>query len=192
MAWRNPSHFYYFQVWNYTILNRIIFMRRKKAGKLKEIQFWNDFFYFNVPKHLNAVPAHLERANFRRYHVDDEGISMMMTAVSSIFQLDLDETEITNASISKLTELDHLGELRLKNCKGIDPQCASDLYKIKGLELLHLGGTAINAEALLNAGTFKTLKELFISSDAEEDSFLKKLALMLPEGCELIVNHQKF
>lgn len=167
-------------------------MRRKKAAKLKEEQFWNDFFYFNVPAQLDAVPLHLERANFRRYHVDDEGIAMMMTAVLSIYQLDLDETDITGEAIRMLTKLDYVTELRLKNCEGIGDSCVPDLYQIKGLELLHLGGTSITVQALIEGGTFSDLKRLFISYDDEDATILENLAILLPKDCELIVNHQPF
>lgn len=167
-------------------------MRRKKAEKLKEEQFWNDFFYFNVPAHLDAVPLHLERANFRRYHVDDEGISMMMTAVLSVYQLDLDGTDITNEAIRMLTELEYVTELRLKNCEGIDDSCVPDLYKIKGLKLLHLGGTSITVQAMIEGGTFSHLKELFIDYEDQEIKVLQELAILLPKDCELIVNHQRF
>lgn len=167
-------------------------MRRKKAEKLKEEQFWTDFFYFNVPAHLDAVPLHLERANFRRYHIDDEGIAKMITAVLSIFQLDLDGTDITNEAIRLLSKLEYVTELRLKNCKGIDDACVPDLYQIKGLELLHLGGTSITVPALIAGGIFKDLKQLFIDYEAEDQQVLEDLAILLPEGCELIVNHRSF
>lgn len=167
-------------------------MRRKKAEKLKEEQFWNDFFYFNVPANLDAVPLHLERANFRRYHVDDEGIGMMMTAVLSVYQLDLDETDITNEAIRMLTQLDYVTELRLKSCRGIDDACVPDLFKIKGLELLHVGDTSITAQALVEGGLFKDLKHLFIDHYDEDRIVLKDLAVLLPKDCELIVNHRLF
>ncbi|WP_316842719.1 hypothetical protein [Pedobacter gandavensis] len=167
-------------------------MRRKKAEKLKEEQFWNDFFYFNVPPHLDAVPVHLQRANFRYYHVDDEGIAKMITAVLSVYQLDLDGTDITNEAIRLLSKLEYVTELRLKECQGIDDGCVPDLYQIKGLELLHLGGTAITVPALIENGPFKDLKQLFISDDTDDKQALEELAILLPKDCELIVNHKLF
>ncbi|WP_316822183.1 hypothetical protein [Pedobacter gandavensis] len=167
-------------------------MRRKKAEKLKEEQFWNDFFFFNVPAHLNEVPLHLQRVNFRYYHADDEGIERMISAVLSIYQLDLDGTDITNEGIRLLSKLDYLTELRLKECLGIDDGCVPDLYQIKGLELLHLGGTSISPNALVAAGVFKDLKQLFISYYAEDQKILEDLAILLPEKCKLIVNHKLY
>jgi hypothetical protein len=165
-------------------------MRKKKAAKLKEEQFWANFFHFNVPAHLNEVPQHLQRANFRYYNVDDEGIAWMTEYVMSIYQLDLDETDITNIGIKELTKLDYINEIRLKNCEGVDENCLPDLLKIKGLELLHLGGTSIRAKQILEAGNFSELKMLLI--DDEDERYLQDLAISLPKDCKLVVNRQPF
>lgn len=168
-------------------------MRKKKAEKLKEEQFWINFFYFNLPANVNEVPAHLERANFRYYHVDDEELGWMMEYVKSIYQLDMDETGITNAGIALLAKMDHVTELRLKNCEAIDAACLNDLLQIKELELLHLGGTAITAVDLNHhPEKFSRLKTLLISMDDMDVPALEELYTSLPAGCELLVNHKAF
>ena len=117
--------------------------------RLKEEQFWNNFFYFNVPKHLDQVPQHLERVNFRIYNVDDYGLGQMVAYVQTINMLDLDGTDVTNAGIAELTKLKDIKELRLKECRFIDNGCIPDLNKLTGLTLLHLGGTSLTtADAL--------------------------------------------
>lgn len=168
-------------------------MRKKKAAKLKEDEFWSNFFYFNIPGHINEVPARLERGNFRRYQVDDEEIGWMIEYVRSIYQLDLDETEITNAGIALLSTLDAVNELRLKNCPNIDAGCLADLQQIKGLELLHLGGTSIGVDDLIAAPLkFESLKTLLLNDDELNEEKLQLLYVSLPNGCELNINHQLY
>ncbi len=168
-------------------------MRKKKAAKLKEEEFWTNFFYFNIPDHINEVPSRLERANFRRYNVDDEEIGWMIEYVRSIYQLDLDETEITNAGIALLSTLDAVNELRLKNCLNIDAGCLEDLQQIKDLELLHLGGTSIGVDDLIAAPLkFKSLKILLLDDYELDEAKLQQLYISLPGGCALNINHQLY
>ncbi|CAL1516380.1 hypothetical protein [Chitinophaga sp. MM2321] len=168
-------------------------MRKKKKAKLEEELYWSNFFYFNVPAHLNEIPTHMERLNFRRYHVDDEGILKMVGVVRSVYQMDLDGTDITNEGIRHLTQLEKIQELRLKNCKGIDNGCLEFLYQIKGLELLYLGGSGITVDGLSGISCLKDLKSFYISADDNEDpEKLRSIAASLPPGCEFIVNHRAF
>ena len=89
-------------------------MRRKKKQRLKEEAFWAAFFFYSVPRHLDEVPEHIDRANFRVDGVDDEGLSLMVTKVRSIYQLDLDDTDITIEGLRHLTQLDFVKELRCR------------------------------------------------------------------------------
>lgn len=167
-------------------------MRRKKKQRLKEEAFWATFFHINVPRHLEEVPDHLERVNFRVCGVDDEGLALMAGPVKSINQLDLDDTDITIEGLRHLARLDYIRELRLKECRRIDNEAMEVIVKIKGLELLHLGGTAINVYGLASIGDLKELKLLLISAAGEEEKELPRIAALLPPGCELIVNHQTY
>ena len=102
-------------------------MRKNKKGKLEHDLFWSNFFHFNVPAHLNEVPEHMERVNFRHYHANDDDLLLMVSVVKSIYQLDLDETDITNVGINHLTQLNHLTEIRLKGCRQIDNGAMADI-----------------------------------------------------------------
>jgi Leucine-rich repeat (LRR) protein len=168
-------------------------VRKKKMLRLKEEQFWNNFFYFNVPKHLEQVPEHLERVNFRIYNVDDYGLGEMVEYVKTINMLDLDGTDVTNEGIAHLTKLQELKELRLKECLGVDNRCIIHLNKLTGLTLLHLGGTAITAKDVLGLADLHRLKLLLISSvdyNNEVDDY-KAIKALLP-NCELLVDHKAY
>jgi hypothetical protein len=163
-------------------------MRRKKKERLREEQFWNGFFYFNVPKHLDQVPQHLDRVNFRIYNVDDYGLGQMVEYVQTINMLDLDGTDITNAGIAELTKLKDLKELRLKECRFIDRGCIKDLNKLTGLTLLHLGGTSITTADAPELKPLQNLKLLIIPSvDYENrEQELPALEAIWPD-CHIII-----
>ncbi len=169
-------------------------MRKKKKGKLAETSFWNTFYSINVPKHLDEIPEHITRANFRIWDkVTDEDIKRMVSKIKSIDQLDLDETDITNEAITSLTQLQFIKELRLKGIRKLDNDCIGDLNKLKGLELLHLGSTSITLEGLLNLRPSATLKTILFSDpenkpDAEKMLVLRKLF----PNCEFIINHKSY
>ncbi len=117
----------------------------------------------------------------------------MIEYVRSIYQLDLDGTEITNAGITLLSTLDAVNELRLKNCPNIDAGCLEDLQQIKELELLHLGGTSIGVDDLIATPLkFKSLKFLLLDDDELNDEKLQQLYVSLPVGCELNINHRVY
>lgn len=175
-------------------MTQLIVLRKKKKQKLKEQQFWSTFAYFSTPKLPDEVPTHLERVNFRIWnHVEDEEIEMMVTHVQSINMLDLDETYITNYSIQLLSQLSFIKELRLKGCREIDDEAIPHLNNIKGLELLHLGGTSITLNGVLQLSANHPLRTLLISVDDPEQhqNDLTIIAQRFP-GCEFIVNHKNF
>jgi hypothetical protein len=169
-------------------------VRKKKKQKLKEQRFWGTFAFFSRPQLPDGIPTQLERVNFRIWErVTDEEIELMVTHVQSIDMLDLDETEITNDAIEQLTKLSFIKELRLKGCNEIDDAAIVHINNIKGLELLHLGGTCVSVDGLLQLSADHPLHTLLVSVDEPEKytSELTTLALRFP-ACQLIVNHKDF
>jgi hypothetical protein len=169
-------------------------VRKKKKQKLKEQKFWGTFAFFSTPQLSDSIPTHLDRVNFRIWDsVGDDEIELMVTHVQSINMLDLDETDITNYSIQLLTKLSFIKELRLKGCREIDDEAIPHINQINGLELLHIDGTSISLNAVLQLGTSHPLRMLLIGvSDPEQhQDELTKIAQRFPD-CELIVNHKSF
>ncbi len=169
-------------------------MYKKKQEKLKEEQFWSTFYFFNLPKNKVHIPPDLERVNFRIWnYVNDEHLLLMMSRVKSINYLDLDETDITNEGVKHLTQLHHIKELRLKGIRSVDDDCMQSLNKLKGLELLHLGGTSVTLNGLTQLGSLQNLRVLLLSLTASAEIREKMLALkkLLP-GCEFILNYKSY
>jgi hypothetical protein len=166
-------------------------MRKKKKEALAVQTFWANFFYFNLPKHLEEVPAHVERVNFRYYGANDDDLFCMLEKVKSIYQLDLDETDITNEGLAYLTRLENLTELRLKGCSQITNEAMDAICQFKGLELLHLIGTGITTEGFEKIGALKQLKMLLISAEPS-DPKLEEIFISLTTDCEFIVNYKAY
>lgn len=118
---------------------------------------------------------------------------MMVTHVQSINMLNLDETDITNYSIHLLSQLSFIKELRLKGCRKIDDEAIPHINNIKGLELLHIDGTSISINGVLQLSKSYRLRMLLIGVDDPEQhqNDLTIIAQRFP-GCEFIVNHKDF
>jgi hypothetical protein len=166
-------------------------MRRKKQEKLAESEFWSNFFYFNIPAHINKIPEHIDRVNFRRYHASDSDMGRMVKVVRSIGQLDLDETEISSDGIEQLVKMDNITEIRLKGCYNINNRAMAHICNLKGVELLHLKGTAVTTGGFERISNLKTLRTLLIGA-APDDPKLKEIFVSLPKGCVFIVNYKAY
>ena len=161
----------------------------------KERDFWTR--HFKVPDNLDEIPQNIERVSLRNtdHPIHDDALMYISYRIKRILQLDLDDADITNAGIAHLTKLTALKELRLKGCCNLDDGCVDALRRINELELLHLGGTKITVDGLEHIHTIGTLKKLLISADrgdAATEEKLRNLAIMLPPGCEFIVNYKDF
>ncbi len=121
--------------------------------------------------------------------LDDEGLAYLLTHVKGVNMLDLNETEITNASIALLTKLEYVNELRLKGCTEIDNDCITDLNKITSLQFLHVKDTGITIDGLLQLTALTTLTQLLFSAD--DTAAIKEKILLLKERlphCSFAIN----
>jgi hypothetical protein len=165
-------------------------MKSKKREKQADKQFWETFYYMNVASRNSETPFHIEKVRFRLYdYVDDDDLVRMVNGIRSVGQLDLDETDITNAGIEALVELDYVTELRLKGCSNITNEAMPFICAIKGLELLHLIGTAVDGDGFAHIGNLKHLKTLLIPKEIDS-TLLEEIFVNLPKDCELIVGYK--
>jgi hypothetical protein len=121
--------------------------------------------------------------------LNDEGLAYLLTNVKGVNMLDLNETEITNASIALLTKLEYINELRIKGCAEIDDDCIADLNKITSLQFLHVKNTGITIDGILQLNGLTKLTDILFSHDDDKDIKDKMLLLkdMLP-GCSFAIN----
>lgn len=121
--------------------------------------------------------------------LDDEGLAYLLTNVKGINMLDLNETEVSNESITLLTKLDYVNELGIKGCTNIDDACIPDLNKLTSLQFLYLRNSGITMDGLLQLDALTKLTRLLLSVDDTENLESKMLLLKnrFP-GCDFVVN----
>ena len=140
---------------------------------------------------LPPYPEHLDLRPFA--DLDDDGLAFLLQRVRGVQQLDLLEAAISNQSIRLLSTLDYVQELRLKDCYGVDDQCACDLGRIRKIQLLHLRFTSITLEGLLKTEAVPGLEELHFSAPdgAMTPEKIQALRQLFP-ACKFFVNGRPF
>jgi hypothetical protein len=154
--------------------------RRKEEKELKR----------RYGKLADSMEAYYHHLDFRPLSdLDDKGFAYLMPRVRGVDMLDLNETEIGNASIALIAKLEYVKELRLKGCRHIDDECIPFLNQIRGLELLHVKATPITIRGLLQLHNQPALKTLLFSGESPEQdqAEIAQLKQLLP-GCELIMD----
>jgi hypothetical protein len=154
--------------------------RRKEEKELKR----------RYGKLADSMEAYYHHLDFRPLSdLDDKGFAYLMPRVRGVDMLDLNETEIGNASIALIAKLEYVKELRLKGCRHIDDDCIPFLNQIRGLELLHVKNTPITFRGLLQLRNQPALKTLLFSGEnpEQDQAEIAQLKLLLPH-CELIMD----
>lgn len=147
---------------------------------------------FGKPVHNNGSYHH----HFDLRCIDDlndEGLAYLLEPAKGINMLDVNETDISDKSITLLTRLEYVTELRAKGVSGLTDACAQDLNKIKGLELLHVKNTDITIDGLLQLKDQHQLKTILFSAidvKAIKEKMLQ-LKTMHP-GCEFVIDGKPY
>ncbi|RYY98901.1 MAG: hypothetical protein EOO11_06650 [Chitinophagaceae bacterium] len=139
------------------------------------------------------APTHVHHLRWKYSDVTDEDLLLLTGRVRSVHLLDLDGADITNEGVRHLARMEYVQELRLKECGLLDEGCLPFLAEMTGLELLHLGGTAIPIAALDALQPLQKLRLLLVKADDTEEirGHLHRLQALLPD-CILNLNHQQF
>ena len=135
-----------------------------------------------------------DHLDFRRIDdLDDEGFAFLMRGIKGVGMLDLNELMISNESIKLISQLEYVKELRLKGCRLVDNDCAGDLNQVKGLEFLHVKGTGITIDGLLQLDRHRELKTLMFSAE-DIIAIHPKMPLLkeLMPACEFVINSTPF
>ncbi len=177
-------------------------MKKKKHGKQeplgytqllklqrREREFWKSFGIDDPEQ----VPLAYQRVDLRCTRISDEELALMATRIKRIEMLDLNDTEITAIGIENLIALEHLAELRIKDCAQINDSAIAHLGLLKGLRLLNIKGTRITLNGLLGITGATTLEELYFTSSGQEDisEQLQQLQQILP-ACRIVVDGKEY
>lgn len=141
-------------------------------------------------KLANNMAGYHDHIDFRLFDdFNDDAFAYLMKKVKGVNMLDLNETDITNASIALLDNLEYVRELRAKQCRNLDDDCTEDLNKLTDLVFLHLNNTNITIDGLLKLNNLSNLKTLLFSAEDVQSIKEKLLQLktILPQ-CEMVIN----
>ncbi len=123
----------------------------------------------------------------------DEAFSFFMENVKGVNMLDLNETDVTNDSITLLTHLEYVNELRAKQCRNLDNECIDDLNKLTSLEFLYVKNTDITVDGLLRLNKLSQLRTLMFSADdveAIKEKLVQLKSMLL--HCELVIDSKPY
>lgn len=154
--------------------------------KGKEKFFWER--NFNI-KSLAAIPQHINGIQGIDSEHDDEFFFFLTSRVSSVGEIYLRCTNVTDEGVKYICTLKNLRELTLKDHRQVTKACLPDINKLTDLEYLDISKNNIAIEDLYLLTNLKNLKQLFISSDKPESEIteeLEKLKAHFP-GCEITV-----
>ncbi len=141
-------------------------------------------------KNEKELPEHIPFLNQTASDYTDDQLKELVSRISSIGVLKLDENDITNEGVQHLTKLHSLKELQLKDTR-IDDDAIPYLKQLDDLEVLHLGRTQVTLNGILQLKSLPKLRKLLFSLDdteAEKDK-LDEFIKAAPE-CEIIINHK--
>ncbi|MCP4180698.1 MAG: hypothetical protein GY756_23305 [bacterium] len=136
--------------------------------------------------HLKEFP-NLRYAGFWDSNINDIGVKYLSDC-TSIDNLNLQFTEITDKGIEYLSNMKNLKFLRLKECDCITNNCIWHINKLINLEDLQIHGTDIDEEGLQNL-VLPNLKYLLI--EIWENNFSYDFLISLSKrlgNCEIAVN----
>lgn len=140
---------------------------------------------FNELSYLDRFP-NLKSASFSGTNLNDEGL-LHLSNCSGIENLNLQETEITNAGMHYLKKLKKLKSLRLKDNPQLTNACISDLAELENLLDLQIHETGITEEGLRKLTVLENLETLIIDIWENNYTFegLLKIASEIP-NCNIV------
>ncbi len=141
-----------------TYLN-LVFVDRIDIEELKKIRLLTKLTHMNASSHL-LHDEHLE----------------IIGSVNQLEMLDLVMTEITDQGLGKISTLQRLVELRLKDNPQLTDVCIPYLANLKSLKSIHLGNTNMTFVGLKKLLSTLTLETIILDSEFQE--FLEPLLVL--------------
>lgn len=120
-------------------------------------------------------------------NLNDSGLAVVVRAAPALTDLNLQETEVTNAGLASLSALPALRSLRLKDNPQLTNACVPTLARLASLRDLQLHETSIDLEGLAALVGVSALEDLMVdvAQSAEAEAALLDLSRRLP-GCAIL------
>ena len=132
-----------------------------------------------------AALTRLRFASFCDVPLDDVGLGHVCAA-STIDNLSLQNTRVTNAGLAQLANLPLLRHLRLKDNPQLGDACVQHLLALVNLDSLQVHETSITAAGLAPLVELPWLRDLCVDDETGAFAEVRALSLRLPR-CEILV-----
>jgi hypothetical protein len=114
-------------------------------------------------------------------HVTDEQISKIAALAENVTELDLGDTQATDAALAMLADFNKLTYLDLHNT-GVTDATVAGINGLQYLEYLNLYGTGVTDASLPNIAKLKRLKAIYIWKTKISEEGAEKLGRALPDA----------
>ncbi|MEH6765322.1 MAG: hypothetical protein V7655_12535 [Aequorivita antarctica] len=141
----------------------------------EEKKFWQR--HFRIDK-LEDIPK--EWNTFKRIdsEEDDEFFYFLSLRVTSILEIHLKETLVTDEGVKHISKFKDLNILYLRNHSKITNKSIPYFNEMKSLESLNITKTKITLTDLCENLNNQSLKEVFLSSENEEENIEEKAFIL--------------
>ncbi|MEM6980181.1 MAG: G protein-coupled receptor LGR4 [Planctomycetota bacterium] len=109
--------------------------------------------------------------------------SVGMAAIAkmpSLSKLNLWMTKVNDAGLAEIKDDGKLTQLNLDNCEGVSNVSLPVILSLSKLKLLHIGGTSITPDRLIELSELKSLETLFITRLDADQAIASQLRSELP------------
>lgn len=142
--------------------------------KLRDSAITNQGLVEHISKFQNLIALDLGETE-----TTDQAL-VVIGKLSKLEDLNLLRTKVTAAGVASLTGL-KLKRLNLDDIPSVGDGVVAHIAKIKSLEFLHLGKTAITDAGLQGLAPMTNLKDLILNNTAVTESAIKELQSKLPK-----------
>lgn len=159
--------------------------------KGKEKFFWER--NFNVTS-IAAIPQEINKITGIDSEEDDEYFFYLTSRVSTVHEIYLKCTNVTDEGVQHISNLKGLKSLTLKNHYHITKNCLPYLNKLTDLYFLDISKNSLLLEDLSALSNLHNLKELYVSSGESDESISQKIRVLqdIIPNCTIYVNYQKY
>jgi hypothetical protein len=156
----------------------------------EEKKFWQTHYHIEKP---SQIFKNWEKISFVDSLEDDTFFYFFTSRVTSILDVYIKDTLITDKTVEYMTKFNTLRSLFLRKHKKITKSSITSINKMNHLQTLNITKTKITLNDLCESLNNQSLKEIFLDSDENEDnedSILEKAFILkqrMPK-CNIYLN----
>ena len=153
----------------------------------EEEKFWQR--YFRIDK-LEDIPKQWGTLKRIDSEEDDDFFYFLSLRVTSILEIHLKETLVTDEGVNHISKFKDLEILYLRNHNKITKESIPYFNQMESLESLNITKTEITLSHLCENLNNQSLKEVFISSEENEENILEKAFILkeLMPNCDIYLD----